>query len=50
MSKKLDLYESKMDFFDNGEPDQFFLFVTNFNMNLEAPEMLVDTKNIKYLL
>ena len=41
MSKKLNLCEFKMDFIDNGEIDEFLLFVRNFNMTLEAPGKLV---------
>ena len=29
-STTLDLYEFKMSLFDNGEPEEFFLFVSNF--------------------
>ena len=36
-SEKSDLYELKIALFDNGEPKEFFLFVRNFQMNLEAP-------------
>ena len=35
-SEKLDLYEFKMDLFDNGEPEEFLLFVLNFNTTLAA--------------
>ena len=35
-SQKLDLYELKMALFGNGDPEEFLLFVRNFNMTLEA--------------
>ena len=30
MTEKLDLYEFKMALFDNGDPEELFLFVRNF--------------------
>ena len=30
------LYEFKVDLFDNGDPEEFLLFVWNFNMTLVA--------------
>ena len=35
-SNMLELYESKMAFFDNGDPEEFLLFVRNFNITLVA--------------
>ena len=35
--------------FDNGEPEEFLLFVRNFNMTLAAPGTLETDTNIKYL-
>ena len=35
-SSTSDLYEFKISLFDNGEPEEFFLFVRNFNMSLVA--------------
>ena len=35
-----DLYEFKMSFFESVEPEEFLLFVRNFNMNLAASGML----------
>ena len=32
----MDLYEFKISLFDNGEPEDFLLFVRNFNMTLAA--------------
>ena len=34
--EKLDIYELKMDFFDIGEPQDFLLFVRNFQITFEA--------------
>ena len=48
-SQKLDLHELKMALFDNGEPEEFLLFVRNFNMTLEASGMLVAIANIQHL-
>ena len=48
-SEKLYLYEFKMALFDNGDPEEFFLFISNFNMNLEASGMLKYGTNIQYL-
>ena len=31
-----DLYEFKISFFENDEPDKFLLFIRNFNMTLAA--------------
>ena len=31
-----DLFEFKMTLFDNGDPEEFLLFVRNFNMTLTA--------------
>ena len=36
MSSTLDLYEFRMSFFDNGELEDFLLYVRNFNMTLVA--------------
>ena len=38
-----------MDLFDNGKPEEFFLFAWNFQMTLEASETLTDDANIQYL-
>ena len=32
MSQKSDLYEFKSALFDNGDPEEFLLFIRNFNM------------------
>ena len=44
-----DLYEFKMDFFGNGEPEYFLLFVQNFNINLAASGKLVTGAKIQCL-
>ena len=48
-SEKLDIYEYKMALFGNGEPDEFLLFVCNFNMNLEASGMMETSTKVQYL-
>ena len=35
-SQKSDPYEFKMALFDNGEPEEFLMFIRNFNTNLMA--------------
>ena len=48
-SSTSDLYEFKMSLFDHGKPEDFLLFIRNFNTNLAATGMLnMDTK-IQYL-
>ena len=49
-SQKLDLHELKMALFDNGEPEEFLLFIRNFNMTLETSGMLVAIAKIQHLL
>ena len=44
-----DLYEFKMSLFDNGETEDFLLFVRNFNMNLVVLEMLEAGAKCQYL-
>ena len=44
-----DLYEFKMDFFDDGDTGDFLRFVCNFNMNLEALGTLKDGAKIQHL-
>ena len=34
MSQNTDLYELKMALFDNSEPEEFLLFIVNFNMTI----------------
>ena len=38
-----------MALFDNGNMEEFLLFVSNFNMNIEASGTLVTGANIQYL-
>ena len=45
-----DLYEFKMSLFDNDEPEEFLLFVRNFNMTLAASGTLEAGMKYKYLL
>ena len=49
MSQKSDLYELKMVLFDNGEPEEFLLFIRNFNITLEASGTLLSGANILLL-
>ena len=48
-SEKLDQFEFKMALFDNGKPEEFLLFIKNFNMTLEASGMLNSGAKIQYL-
>ena len=47
-SEKSDLYRLKMTLFDNGDPEEFLLFIKNFNMTIEASGMLVARVKIQY--
>ena len=38
-----------MALFDNGKPEEFFLFVWNFQINLEASGIIVYSAKIQYL-
>ena len=49
MPENLDLYEFKMIFFDNGDPEEFLLFVRNSNNTIEALGALLDGSKIQYL-
>ena len=44
----LDLYELKMSLFDNGEPEDFLLFVCNFITTLAVSVTLEAGKKYKY--
>ena len=46
-SQKLDPHELKTALFDNGKPEEFLLFIMNFNMTLEAPGTLLVGAKIK---
>ena len=48
-SSTSDLYEFKMSLFDHGEPEEFLLFIRNFNMNIEATGTLETDEKIHYL-
>ena len=48
-SEKSVLYEFKMALFDNGDPDEFLLFVCNFQMTLKASGTLADSAKIQYI-
>ena len=48
-SSTSDLYEFRMSLFDNGDPEEFLLFVRNFNMTLAASRILDTGANIQYL-
>ena len=48
-SQKLGLYELKVALFYNGETEDFFFFIRNFNMTRKASETLVTSANIQYL-
>ena len=39
-SEMSDFYEFKIVLFDNGDPEEFLLFVRNFNMTLEVSGMM----------
>ena len=38
-----------MDLFDNGEPEEFLLFIGDFQMSLDASGTLADGANFQYL-
>ena len=48
-SEKSDLYEFKMALSENGNSEEFLLFVHNFNMTLEASETLAPDANTLYI-
>ena len=43
------LYEFKISLFDHGEPEEFLLFIYNFNMTLAATGALDMGANVQYL-
>ena len=49
MSEKSDWYEFKIALFDNGEPEEFFLFVRNFKMILEASKTRAANVKLYYM-
>ena len=48
-SENSDVYEFRIDLFDNGESEEFLLFVCYFNMTLVASRMFNTGANIQYL-
>ena len=48
-SEQSDIYEFKMALFDNGEFDEFLLFMQNSNMMLNESWMLTDNKKLQYI-
>ena len=44
-----DLYEFKIALLENGEPEEFLLFVRNFNMNIAASGTLETDTKVQYL-
>ena len=42
------LYEFKIAFFDSDDPEEFLLFINNFNITLEASGTIVLGTNIQY--
>ena len=48
-SEKFDLYEFKMALFENGNSEEFLLFICNFSMTLEAPGILEMAAKAQYL-
>ena len=49
MSEKFDLYDFKMSLFENGNPEEFLLFVCNFQMTLKASVTLTASADIHYI-
>ena len=47
-SSTLELFEFRMSFFDNGELEEFLLFVRNFNMTLAATWTLETSADIQH--
>ena len=48
-SEKSDLHMFKMALFENGETEEFLLFIHNFNMTLEASGILETAVKVQYL-
>ena len=48
-SSMSELYEFRMSLFDYGNPEEFLLFVQNFQMNLAASGMLETEEKVNYL-
>ena len=48
-SSTSELYEFKMSLFDNGDPEEFWLFICNFNITLAASGTLEADEKFQYL-
>ena len=48
-SYKSELYEFKMALFDNGNPEEFWLFVCNFNTTLAESEIMETAAKVQYI-
>ena len=48
-SSTSDLYEFRVSVFDNGNPEGFLLFMSNFNMNLAVTRIMDTGTKIQYL-
>ena len=49
ISEKSDLYESEMALFDNDDPEEFLLFVSNFNMTPKASGTIETAAKVQHL-
>ena len=49
MSERLDFYKLKMALFDNGDPEEFLLFIRKFQMTLKASGTITSGSNIQYI-
>ena len=49
ISENSDLYEFRMALFDNGDPDEFLLFIRNFNMTPEETGTIGYCAKVQYL-
>ena len=49
MSSTLNHYTFRMSLFENGDPEEFLMFVRNFNMTLAEIGTLETGSNIQYL-
>ena len=49
ISENADIYECKKALFENKNPEEFFLFVRNFNMTIDASGSMDMAENIQYL-
>ena len=49
-SEKSDVNKFKMNLFDNGKPEEFFLFMQNFERMLDPSVMLETNLKIQYII